>query len=154
MGYYVSIEESTFQIPAENLDAAYEAMCRLNYTVPNQEKRGGSWPGKDKGPQHGPFESAWFSWMDWNYDQTCANADEILQALGFETYTDQSKNLFITGYDSKAGQEGLFLESISNLAEGYIVWRGEEGELWGETYGGNEVIVKSRQKDYSDLVTV
>jgi hypothetical protein len=158
MGYYVSIEESTFTIPAENLDAAYEAMCQLNHTVPNRKKVGGSWGSgdcsKDKAPEYGPYKAAWFSWMDWDYDQKCKNANEILQQLGFCTYIEGDGSLVIDGYDSKAGQEDLFLKSICSLAEGFIVWKGEQGELWGETYGGKEVIVKERQKDYSDIVTV
>jgi hypothetical protein len=158
MGYYVTIEESTFQIPVENLDAAYAAMCKLNYTVPNRNKNVGSWSSgeysKDNAPEFGPYKAAWFSWMEWNYDEICKSADEILQALGFGTYTDDEGNLFISDYDSKTGQEDLFLKSICSLAKGYIVWKGEEGELWGETYGGEKVIVKERQKDYSDLVTV
>ena len=155
MGYYVSIEESTFTIPVENLDAAYKAMCELNYTVPNSQKRGGSYPGKDKEPEYGPHKCCWFSWIDWNYNETCTSADDILQQLGFYTYISENGNLHIDGYDSKTGQEDLFLKAISTLSKGYIIWKGEEGEVWGETYGGEKVIVKSQgSPDYSHLVTV
>jgi hypothetical protein len=35
------------------------------------------------------------------------------------------------------------------------VWKGEEGKYWGETYGGDRVIVKERSRqDFSDLVTL
>lgn len=94
MGYYVSIEESTFMIPVENLDAAYEAMCKLNHTVPNDKKRGGSWPDKDNAPEYGPDPSVWFSWMEWNYDEICTNADEILQNLVF-ILTPMKMEIFI-----------------------------------------------------------
>jgi hypothetical protein len=155
MGYYVSIQESTFTIPAENLDAAYHEMCKLNHFVPNSQKHGGSWPGKDNAPEYGPHKCTWFSWMQWNYDETCKDADAILQELGFYTSYDDEGNLNIDGYDSKTGQENLFLKSICSLAKGYIVWKGEEGEVWGETYGGDKVIVKHRPtQDFSDLVTV
>ena len=155
MGYNVSIEESTFQIPVENLDAAYKAMCELNYTVPNSQKRGGSHPGKDKAPEYGPHECCWFSWMDWNYDEKCKNAEEVLHEVGFYSYISENGNLHIDGYDSKTGQEDLFLKAISTLSKGYIIWKGEEGEVWGETYGGEKVIVKSQgAPDYSHLVTV
>ena len=155
MGYYVSIEESTFQIPVENLDAAYKAMCELNYTVPNSQKRGGSHPGKDKAPEYGPHKCCWFSWMDWNYDEKCKNAEEVLHEVGFYSYISENGNLHIDGYDSKTGQEDLFLKAISTLSKGYIIWKGEEGEVWGETYGGEKVIVKSQgAPDYSHLVTV
>ena len=155
MGYYVSIEESTFTIPVENLDAAYKAMCELNFTVPNSQKRGGSHPGKDKAPEYGPHKCCWFSWMDWNYDEKCKNAEEVLQEVGFYTYISENGNLHIDGYDSKTGQEDLFLKAISTLSKGYIIWKGEEDEVWGETYGGEKVIVKSQgSPDYSHLVTV
>ena len=155
MGYNVSIEESTFQIPVENLDAAYKAMCELNYTVPNSQKRGGSHPGKDKAPEYGPHKCCWFSWMDWNYDEKCKNAEEVLREVGFYSYISENGNLHIDGYDSKTGQEDLFLKAISTLSKGYIIWKGEEGEVWGETYGGEKVIVKSQgSPDYSHLVTV
>lgn len=158
MGYYVNIQESTFMIPVENLDTAYEKMCQLNFTVPNSEKGGGSWGGKmskDNAPQCGPYQAAWFSWMDWNYHETCSDANEILERLGFETHTDENGNLFIDYYEGKTGQESLFLESISSLSKGYIIWKGEQDELWGETYGGGKVIVKERvQQDYSDLIAL
>jgi hypothetical protein len=155
MGYNVSIEESTFQIPVENLDAAYKAMCELNYTVPNSQKRGGSRPGKDKAPEYGPHKCCWFSWMDWNYDEQCKNAEEVLHEVGFCTYISENGNLHIDGYDSKTGQEDLFLKAISTLSKGYIIWKGEDDEVWGETYGGEKVIVKSQgAPDYSHLVTL
>lgn len=153
MGYYVEILESTFVIPSQNLTEAYDRMCKLNYEVPNAEKHGGCWPGKDKGPKVGPFESAWFSWMPWNYHETCENVDDILRELGFETHYDDEGNLHIDYYNSKAGQEELFLESICSLAHGYIIWKGEDGAVWGETYGGKMVGVRERgAPDYSDLV--
>lgn len=155
MGYYVSIEESTFQIPVENLDAAYKAMCELNYTVPNRQKRGWSSPGRDEAPEYGPHKCCWFSWMSWNYHETCKSAAGILEEVGFYTSIDKNGNLHIEGYDSKTGQEDLFLKAISTLSKGYIVWKGEEGEIWGETYGGEEVVVKRQgSPDYSHLVTV
>lgn len=156
MGYYVEVLESTFTIPVENLDECYDRMCALNYTVKNSDKRGGSWGSemsKDDAPEYGPHECAWFSWMSWDYDKQCENAQDILESLGFDVELDDD-NLCIVGYDSKSGQEDLFLESISDLVKGYIVWKGEDGEIWGETYGGEKPIVKKRvfPANYSDIV--
>lgn len=155
MGYYVEILESTFRIQAEHLDAAHAAMCQLNHKVPNKHKRGGSWPGKEKAPEFGPNEHCWFSWMGWNYHETCEDAQAILEELGFETFFNDEGDLCVEYFNSKTGQEDVFLEAISPLSKGYIVWRGEEGDIWGETYGGEKVIRKERKvpPDYSDIVT-
>lgn len=158
MGYNVTIKQSTFQIPANNLNEAYDKMCQLNFTVPNTQKRGGSWggpDGKDSAPEYGPHKASWFSWMEWNYHEVCKDADDILQALGFYTRYDENGDLHVEHYDSKSGQEELFLSAISSLAKGYIVWEGEDGSIWGETYGGDDVIVKQRENDnYEDIVTI
>lgn len=153
MGYYVRIQESTFRIPAQNLDAAYEAMCQLNFTFPNRKKSGVF--GMDNIPEFGPHPQKWFSWMGWNYHETCADARAILEALGFETFYNDGGDLCIESYYSKTGQEDLFLDAISPLSKGYIVWNGEDGEIWGETYGGARVVRKERKvpPDYSDIVT-
>lgn len=155
MGYEVRIKESTFVIPAENLDEAYNRMCQLNFLVPNAMKRGGSWGGvndRKTAPEFGPHKGCWFSWIEWNYHEECKNAEEILQQLGFFTSTDEDGNLHIDNYDSKTGQEDLFLASISDLAKGYIIWIGEEDDLWGETYGGKFVVKKERNENYNDLI--
>lgn len=159
MGYYVEILESTFTIPVDKLDEAYSRMCQLNFTVPNSKKSGGSWSSgdlsKDKAPEYGPYEAAWFSWMPWNYHEQYTSAEEILDALGFDIDYNDNGDLEITGYDSKTGQEELFLESICDISKGYIVWKGEDGSIWGETYGLTEVIVKSRGRDtFADLIEV
>jgi hypothetical protein len=152
MGYYVNIQESTFTIPAENLEYAYTRMCQLNFTVPNSEKRGGSYPGKNKAPHTGPDKNCWFSWMNWDYHEKCVDAEAILNNLGFEIEYAENGDLQICAYDSKSGQEDLFLESICDLAKGYIIWQGEDGDVWGETYGGKKVIRKEQQ-GYLHLVT-
>lgn len=122
MGYYVSIVESTAKIPANNLEKAYKAMCALN-TTHDHVKRGGSWSG-------GKQTKRYFSWMDENYPETCSDANEILNQLGFETEYDDNGDLLIVDYDNKAGQEDLFLKAIDHLAVGEITWKGEEGETW------------------------
>lgn len=158
MGYYIEILESTFTVPSENIEEAYETMCKLNFNVPNASKGGGSWGGehpRSSAPENGPYPGTWFSWMLWNYHETCKDLREILEALQFEVDYNEDGDLIITGFYSKAGQEDLFLSSISHLAKGYIVWQGEDGRLWGETYGDKVVVRKERKEppDYSDIVT-
>jgi hypothetical protein len=132
MGYYVRIVNSTARIPAANLDRAYQRMCALNHTH-DHVKRGGSWGG-------GKQTAKWFSWMDANYPETCADAQAVLEQLGFETQYNAQGDLLIMYYDSKTGQENLFLESIKNLATGSILWQGEEGETWTTEFQGERII--------------
>ena len=132
MGYYVQIVESNARIPAANLQRAYEKMCALNVTH-DQQKRGGSYSG-------GVQTSRWFSWMDANYPETCKDAKAVLEQLGFECSYAANGDLLIDGYDSKTGQEDLFLKAIEFDAEGTITWRGEEGESWTTTFLGDTII--------------
>jgi hypothetical protein len=132
MGYNVSIKTSTAKIPAQNLTKAYQVMCALNVTHDN-EKRGGSWSG-------GKQTSKYFSWMDANYPETCKDAQAVLEQMGFYCDYNDAGDLVIESYDSKMGQEDLFMESIKYLAEGKIDWFGEDGETWTTEFFGDTVI--------------
>ena len=127
MGYFVEIEGSTAVIPAANLERAYEKMCALN-TTHDHKKTGGN--------NHG---GRWFAWMDANYPDTCKDAQDVLEALGFYTHYENG-NLHIDGYDNKTGQEDLFLHSIADDVTGKIEWRGEDGERWTTLFYGDYVI--------------
>lgn len=132
MGYNVRVVKSTARIPAANLETAYQVMCALNTTHDNQ-KRGGSWSG---GEQTG----RWFPWVDENYPETCPDARAVLEQLGFETQYDTNGDLLLTHYDSKTGQEDLFLAAIQNLALGRIHWMGEDGETYTTDFLGHTVV--------------
>lgn len=134
MGYYVRIIRSDAVIPAANLKRAYEKMCALNITH-HREKRGGSWTGGKAMP-----DSSWFSWMDANYPQTCKDAQAVLKEMGFYTQYNDQGDLMITGYDSKMGQEDLFLKAIENEASGQIQWVGEDGDVYYTDFAGDHVI--------------
>lgn len=132
MGYYVQIVNGRFRIPKANLQRAYEKMCALNVTHHDQ-KQCGSW-------SVGTKTQSWFSWMDPNYPETCKTAHEVLEALGFHCHYDDQGDLIVDGYDSKMGQEDLFMAAIKEEAEGSLVWRGEDGATWTTTFVGDTVI--------------
>lgn len=138
MGYYVKIRKSTAKLPKRNEAAAYAAMCALNVTHDNV-KRGGSWG-------NGKQEAKWFSWMDANYPDTCKDAGEIFEALGFDI-TRGDDGITLDYYDSKTGQEDLFLKSIENLVEGRIDWIGEDGDLFETVFQGDNVIDGSVERN-------
>lgn len=133
MGYNVSTTEINATIPSENLAEATRRLKALNHK-PGVEKRGGRFPG------NGAPQDKWFSWMEWNYDEVYDTAQEILEALGFDTYSDGSGGLSIDHYDSKTGQEELFIFEIADLMneDWYIEWRGEDGALFKWSNSGEQ----------------
>jgi Fe-S oxidoreductase len=85
--------------------------------------------------------------MDENYPETCKDTFEILIDLGFEIENPDG-DIHIVRYDSKIGQENLFLECVSEFVvsstkglKPYIIWRGEDSATWKEVYGDKEVRV-------------
>lgn len=140
MGYYVHIEESNCMLPRKNYALAYWRMCALNDH--DEWKRGGAY-GKDE--DGNPFKNKWFAWMDENYPEICKDARDVLVELGFDM-EETEDGLIIHAYDSKSGQEELFLAAISDLIvtahgddEPFIVWRGEDDMVWKDIYGDKKV---------------
>jgi len=131
MGYYVTIESSTFHLPTENQQEAYDRMCKLNFD--NSKKSGGSFPGPKNPPNDQPHDKVWYSWMPWNYHEICKTAKDILIELGFEVSEDEN-NIYIESYDNKIGSEDLFLETIADLCHGEIEWSGEDGQRWKHVF--------------------
>lgn len=131
MGYYVNIVDCDIHIPHDRLGKAYQAMCDLNKR--DDLKRGGSYSAD------GPRER-WFSWMDPNYPETCADAEEVLKALGFGVETDEEGNIVHLSYDSKIGQEELFLIAIAPWVRhgSYIDWVGEDNTRWRYSFEDGE----------------
>lgn len=132
MGYNVSTEEVNFTIPAHNVEAAYKAMCALN-TTHDSHKSGGSYSGGQK-------TAKWFAWMDANYPETCKNAKEVLEQVGFGVHEHEDGSLSLEYYDSKTGQEELFIEAAGKYAlPGWsIAWVGEDGHRWRQGSDGTE----------------
>ena len=129
MGYDVRIIESSVVIRSEVQSQVFKIWCDLNHPQNDHLKHGGSW---GDGKQH----AAWFSWMTADYDKTCKTVEEILNMLGFD-YTVKDNDIYITGYDSKMGQEDFFFQSISHLITGKICWIGEDDLEWNWLFDGS-----------------
>ncbi len=124
MGYYAHIKKSTVVIPAVHLDHVLRIFKFINRPEFNTLKSGGSWC-------DGKQNKFWYSWMQEDYHETCNSVSDVLKELGF--YIDDSDTdlgIRITGYDSKLGQEDLFLGVIGHLITGSIEWHGEDGDEW------------------------
>lgn len=139
MGYYVTLNDTNAVIPKDKLDEAYKILCDLNQR--NDLKRGGSLPRKDV---DGPHDRVWFSWMEWNYPETCKNAEEILGQVGLEFRSDEDGITFL-GYDDKTGCEDVFLSALapvlisSTEEDPFFEWRGEDGALWRQAFIAGKV---------------
>jgi hypothetical protein len=141
MGYYILLEDSDFTIKAEHLDEAYKRLCDLNlrdelkssYTFLSTRDDFVGSTGLEGTPH------LHFSWMKNDYPLHYKTADEIFQALGFETETLQDGSLLLFHYDSKIGSEAHFTNAVSDLATGSLAWRGEDGERWKEVAGDDKL---------------
>lgn len=125
MGYYITLEESTFALRDEHKEAALETLKALNAPSNNHLKRGGSFAGGGK-TEH------WFSWMPADYDKTVTSLEEVFVLLGFEVGEAPDGAMLLVGYDTKTGQEDLFLGAIAPLVEDgtYLQFVGEDGDRY------------------------
>ena len=107
MGYIVSGSGEIF-LPAEDMNAAYQALMELNKH--DELKRGGVW-------SEGVQTESHFSWMPADLS-TLPTVHAIFTALGFTTVIDED-GLWVHEYESnKTGQEGLFFAAIAEGATG------------------------------------
>ena len=128
MGYYVTLLDADFIIP--ETEEVLNVLKELNNG--NEDiKRGGSYGGSGK-------REFWFSWMpaDFSVFTTVAS---VFEALGFETKKIEEisvehpyERVALVGYDSKTGQEDIFIEAVAPFVEhgNHLEWRGEQGEVW------------------------
>jgi hypothetical protein len=140
MGYYVSLTDTNAYIPADKLDEAYKLLCDLNQR--NDLKTGGyggySFGRTPEGetPIEGPHDKVWFSWMDWNYPETCADAAAILERVGFEVIYQADGELGFVRYEEKTGCEDVFLQALAPVLasygseDPYFIWVGEDYSTW------------------------
>ena len=140
MGYYVDLVEADFSIPeSEEVLSALREMPKKYYSV----MRGGSSNG-DK----------WFSWINNEEIEKAENAQSIFEALGFECETgeySQKGTFSLKGYNSKTGQEDLFLAVVAPfmIEDSYTEWRGEDGELWRYTVKNKKLTVQSARVEWN-----
>lgn len=136
MGYIISTIDTDFHIRKENLAKGYELLCRLNER--DDLKHGGRFGG-DPTPKPADSHSVsdnpdkWFSWMDWNYDETCHDLDRILNRLGFHVAHDDSGDITdLTMDDWKTGDEETFLNALAPVVEdgSHLTFRGECDDYW------------------------
>lgn len=117
MGYYIDLTDAEWEI-TESPESL--ATVREMPTKYHAIKRGGSSNGEK-----------WFSWMNDTDIENAETVEKVFNQLGFDTETVDG-GFKLTGYNSKTGQEDLFLAVMAPFTKNgsYIEWRGEDGALW------------------------
>ena len=132
MGYYVRGESYNFKLEAGNEVGIQAAIRELN--THDELKNGGQ-------SKAGVTVEKWFSWMnDFDYDKDFTTV-ELLERLGFDVTVDEDGDITNVFYDSKLGQEELFLATLAPFIEdgSIIEWKGEEDERWRWVFEGGEM---------------
>lgn len=140
MGYYVNLTDADFIIKEnEETLSAIRQMPTKYYAL----MRGGSSTGEK-----------WFSWMNTEEIESAESVQSVFEALGFDCSADAYgiKGQFsLDGYNSKTGQEDLFLAVVAPFVEdgSYTEWRGEDGELWRFTVNDKKLTVQSARVEWN-----
>lgn len=143
MGYFIGTTDTDFHIRKENFAKGYELLCRLNERDDLKSGRlfGGPPTPKPEGSRSVSDDpNRWFRWMNWNYDETCRNLDEILNQLGFHVVhentglnaIDDPGDIIDLGMENWKGDEEVFLNALAPVVEdgSYLTFRGENGDHW------------------------
>lgn len=117
MGYYIRIDDVDWEIKEtpESLSTIREMPTKYDGI-----KRGGSSSGE-----------RWFSWMNDTEIESAESVESVFNQLGFETESTEG-GFKLLGYDSKTGQEDLFLAVMApfTVSGSYIEWVGEDNSQW------------------------
>lgn len=134
MGYYVNIEDCSFFIERKNFEPAMQALRELDKR--DELKLRSYVNGVDK-PTH-------FSWMDAYWAENVKTLPEFLDMARFEC-SENEDGLFIHYFNSKFGDERVFLVAIAPYIEdgSYIIWRGEDGQLWRDRFRDGKMFVSN-----------
>ena len=146
MGYYVS-GQGQLRIKNANLPAAYEALMALQ-DAPNENKHGGSYSAAET--------RYWYSWMPEDL-RTIPTVQDVFRELGFEVEVEgESGDVLIGNYDSKMGQEEVFLAAAAPFIEdGEYEWVGEDNAFWKWSFHGGKMfhLQGTRAYSHSSLVS-
>jgi hypothetical protein len=130
MGYYVRTIDSKIFLDKKHFDDVYKKLCELNDY--DELKRGGSYGSNEDNNSNERYnKSKWFSWMDYNYPETCKDMHAVLTQVGFNCEYDDDGNLVMLDYEeNKTGNEDYFLSCLAGFIEdgSYLTFKGEEDD--------------------------
>ena len=132
MGYYVTTEDINIIVPKDLLEPAYKAVLAMNED--DNLKRGGGGMGTER--------KFWFSWMPEDLS-TLTDLKDVMENLGFDTNYNEAGDLVLGHYDSKTGQEDLFLDAIAPFVQemSYAIWKGEDNSFYKWEFNDGKMLV-------------
>lgn len=134
MGYYVSVVDGQFVIPADKTDAALAALKDLNGPRYDEYKVGGF---SDADPLH-------FPWMDHDWADKVDHLADAVWLLGFEPENMLDGSVGVRLFSSKWREHiPLFLSVLAPfIPEGsYLTFSGEEaGDMWRYVIEGGAIV--------------
>lgn len=145
MGFYVETVSVDVTIPAAKLPEALQVLKDLDKPENNHLKGGGSWSGG--------VQTGWhYSWMNGDWAETAKSCSEIFQKLGFTDTYENENGLELGYYDSKTGNEDVFLNAVAPFVDAgsYVEWRGEDGSVWKNVFDGQKMKTLSGRIVYGD----
>jgi hypothetical protein len=82
--------------------------------------------------------------------RTIPNAAEVFRALGFEV-GESDEGIVIARYDSKNGQEDVFIAAAAPFIEdGEYEWTGEDAEFWRWEFIGGKMYCREGKRMWSE----
>ena len=145
MGYYTSITDSVLLVKQEDFDKVYQKMCELNDY--HDLKRGGSFGSNNDNVEGERYpRDKWFSWMDYNYPETCKDLSMILGQIGFDIHYNEDGNLVGLSYCNKTGNEDYFLSCFAGFTPSgsFIEFKGESDDDFYRFLFDKDVMIKQQ----------
>jgi hypothetical protein len=150
MGYYINAH-GTITMPKSMESEAVHALKMLNYD--HDAKHGGV-----LGKPEATFETRWYSWMPERWHEAVESVEDVLGLIGFEVGKSRMAGLdvYTVNYDSKTGQEDVFLNCLAGYAQVDIEVVGEDGERWkwANARAGAPLMHLAASVTYSPVATV
>lgn len=135
MGYVIDLINSKFFIPAENKEAALNALFDMWLPDKDAAMSGGSF-----GPSG---DVKWYSWMNNSADafrnRTIKTLEEALDEWSYHPEINSHGDIVDLWFDGeKIGDENQMFKALAPFVEpgSYLDFHGEDGELWRWYFDG------------------
>lgn len=129
MGYYHTIIDDDFHIPAEGFAPICKHLLDCGFMEPTEATAGG------KTFSGGQTQEVFYAWTSTEKLKECAEKNDLIgifTEFGFDVQTDDHGGIRGLAYDNKAGDEDQLFRSIAPFMDDfqYVSYRGEDGALY------------------------